>query len=70
MRETKYDVLCERVRTWIITFRMVAEQAVHQAVRLHGRLCPERRVAEQGKHCHYRVNSALLVEPTYLDPTS
>eukprot|EP00971_Amphidinium_carterae_P015039 297097-Amphidinium_carterae.1 len=48
---------------------MVAERAVHRAVRLHGRLRKAHRVAEQGQHYHYRVNSALLVEPTYLDPT-
>eukprot|EP00971_Amphidinium_carterae_P031901 628514-Amphidinium_carterae.1 len=49
---------------------MVAEQAVHQAVRLHGRLRQGHRVAEQGHHYHYRVNSAVLVETTHLDPTS
>eukprot|EP00971_Amphidinium_carterae_P233154 4627883-Amphidinium_carterae.1 len=49
---------------------MVAERAVHRAVRLHGRLHKVQRVAEQGLPCHYRVNSALLAKPTYLDPTS
>eukprot|EP00971_Amphidinium_carterae_P048436 954800-Amphidinium_carterae.1 len=70
MRTGIYDVLCESVTTWITIFRMVAEQAVHHAVRLHGRLCKAHRVAEQGQRYHYRVNSTLLVEPTYLDPTS
>eukprot|EP00971_Amphidinium_carterae_P052888 1041623-Amphidinium_carterae.1 len=65
-----YDVLCERVRTWITIFHMVAKQAVHRAVRLHRRLHKVYRGAEQGQHCHYRINSASLVEPTYLDPTS
>eukprot|EP00971_Amphidinium_carterae_P264952 5255781-Amphidinium_carterae.1 len=70
MRTMKYDVLCDTIRTWITIFRMVAERAVHRAVRLRGRHHKEQRVAEQGLHCNCRVNSALLVEPTYLDPTS
>eukprot|EP00971_Amphidinium_carterae_P002925 57299-Amphidinium_carterae.3 len=65
-----YDVLANTIRTWITIFRMVAEQAVHRAVRLHGRRHKEQRVTEQGLHCNYRVISALLVEPTYMDQTS
>eukprot|EP00971_Amphidinium_carterae_P236746 4698647-Amphidinium_carterae.1 len=49
---------------------MVAERAVHRAVRLDGRPHKEQRVAEQGLPCNYRANPALLVEPTYLDPTN
>eukprot|EP00971_Amphidinium_carterae_P162643 3224456-Amphidinium_carterae.1 len=61
-----YDVLYESVTTVITMFRMVAERAVHQAIRLHGRLRKVHREAEQGHHQYYRVNSALFVEPTYL----
>eukprot|EP00971_Amphidinium_carterae_P041919 823730-Amphidinium_carterae.1 len=69
-RAMNYDVLANTLRTWITSFRMVAERAVHRTVRLHGRRHKEPREAEQGLHCKYRVNSALLVEPTYMDPTS
>eukprot|EP00971_Amphidinium_carterae_P058347 1154158-Amphidinium_carterae.1 len=64
------DVLANIILTWITKFRMVAERAVHRAVRLHGRLHKEQRVSEQRLSCDYRVNSALLVKPTYLDPAS
>eukprot|EP00971_Amphidinium_carterae_P097204 1923730-Amphidinium_carterae.1 len=60
------DVLANIFLVWITKFRMVAERAVRLQERLH----KEHQVAEQGLPCNYRVNSALLVKPTYLDPTS
>eukprot|EP00971_Amphidinium_carterae_P267376 5303637-Amphidinium_carterae.1 len=60
------DVLCERTVSITSTFRMVAVHIVHRAERLHG-LLNKVHQAEQGLHLHDRVNSALLVEPTYLD---
>eukprot|EP00971_Amphidinium_carterae_P115664 2291088-Amphidinium_carterae.1 len=62
MGKMKYDVLCDTVRTLITIFRMVAERAVHQTVRLHRRLHKVQRAAEQGQHCHYRVNSDWAAE--------
>eukprot|EP00971_Amphidinium_carterae_P194823 3865881-Amphidinium_carterae.1 len=61
------DVLANIILTCITKFHMVAERAVHRQGPLHR----EQRVAEQEPlPCHYQVNSALLVKPTYLDPTS
>eukprot|EP00971_Amphidinium_carterae_P112735 2232464-Amphidinium_carterae.1 len=52
----------------ITKFRMVAEQRVHQR---QGPQHREQRVAgREPLPCNYRVNSALLVKPFYLDPTS
>eukprot|EP00971_Amphidinium_carterae_P297601 5912642-Amphidinium_carterae.1 len=61
------DVLANSILTWTTKFRMVAERALHRQGLLH----KEQRLAERKSlPCHYRVNSALLVKPTYLDPTS
>eukprot|EP00971_Amphidinium_carterae_P271091 5379667-Amphidinium_carterae.1 len=49
---------------------MVAELTVHRAERLHGLLSKTHQATLQGLHLHNRVNSALLVEPTHVDPTS
>eukprot|EP00971_Amphidinium_carterae_P114227 2263321-Amphidinium_carterae.1 len=65
-----YVVLRETINTWLTILRMVAERAVHQAVHFHRRLHKIYQEAKQGLHYYYRINSALLVEPTYLDPTS
>eukprot|EP00971_Amphidinium_carterae_P014159 279129-Amphidinium_carterae.1 len=62
------DVLANFISTLITKFRMLAGRNVH---RRQGPQHREQRVAEQESlPCHYRVNSALLVKPAYLDPTS
>eukprot|EP00971_Amphidinium_carterae_P262191 5200790-Amphidinium_carterae.3 len=71
MKEYHYmtDVLANIFITMMTKFRMVAERIVHlrqgpQHKKQHG--------AEQKPLLlsQYQVNSALLVKPTYLDPTS
>eukprot|EP00971_Amphidinium_carterae_P049491 975006-Amphidinium_carterae.2 len=67
-RTRLHDVVCGIIMTLMTQFRMVAEHTLHRALRLYGRLREVYQKAEQG--LHYRVYSALLVEPTHLDPTS
>eukprot|EP00971_Amphidinium_carterae_P258092 5122632-Amphidinium_carterae.1 len=63
------DVLVNFIITMITKFRMVAERIVRL------REGPQHREGQRAELeplllGNYQVNSALLVEPTYLDPTS